>query len=124
MVTRTQNQEFGMVVSLVLLIVLFFKHIGSPYIEIASAALILAILCPEIFTPFAKGWFALGKLLSMILSSVILFIIFFLIVTPVGLLRRVFSTDNLHLHDFKDKHDSVFLVRNKTFRASDLDNQY
>ena len=124
MVTKTQNQEFGMVISLVILIVLFIKHIGSPYIEITSTILILAVLCPNIFAPFTEGWFALGKLLSIILSSVILFLLFFLIVTPMGLLRRVFSKDNLHLHDFKSRHDSVFLVRNKTFKASDLDNQY
>jgi hypothetical protein len=124
MVTKIQNQEFGIAISLVLLIVLLFKHIGSPFIEIVSLILVLSVLYPQIFTPFTKVWFIFGKMLGGIMSNVILFFVFFLIVTPVGLLRRMFSVDNLHLHDLKNKQHSAFVVRNKIFKASDLDNQY
>jgi hypothetical protein len=51
-------------------------------------------------------------------------VIFFLIVTPAGLIRKLFGIDPLKLDRFKDGTDSVMIERNIKFGKNDFDRPY
>jgi len=54
----------------------------------------------------------------------LLSIVFFLVVTPIGILRRLIGKDALKLRVFKGSQDSVMLERNHTFVGQDLERPY
>ena len=58
------------------------------------------------------------------MSRVILTLIFFLVVTPIGLVRRLLGKDSLRLRAFKTSDDSVMLPRNHIFSGADLERPY
>jgi hypothetical protein len=57
-------------------------------------------------------------------SRVLLALVFFGLVTPVGILRRLAGKDPLKLRAFKAGEESALLDRNHTFTASDLERPY
>jgi hypothetical protein len=65
--------------------------------------LALGLLNSRILTPLNKLWFKFGILLGKILSPFVLGIIFFLVVTPVGLIMRILGKDVLNLKYNKSK---------------------
>jgi hypothetical protein len=80
----------------------------------------LALLVPRLFYPLAKVWFGLALVLGWFSSRILLAVIFFLLVTPVGVVRRWMGKDRLMLRHFKKSNCSVMIRRNHRFSAEDL----
>ena len=57
----------------------------------------VSLLCAALLDPVARLWLRFGDLLGMIVSPVILAAIFFLIITPVAIVTRLFGRDELRL---------------------------
>jgi multisubunit Na+/H+ antiporter MnhG subunit len=94
------------------------------FIVLAIAFLLVAMTYPPIFKPFARFWFALSTALGTVVSKVILTITFFLMVLPVGLVRRAMGKDAMRFKDWKNGKDSVFRTRGHRFTAGDMDHPY
>jgi len=65
-----------------------------------GAGLVVALITlflPELLTPFNKGWFLLGELMGKVVSPLVLGVIFFLLITPIALITRLFGRDELRL---------------------------
>lgn len=58
---------------------------------------LLALTAPKVLSPLNWLWFQLGQVLGKIVSPVVLGIIFFLMLTPVSLVTRMFGRDQLRL---------------------------
>lgn len=58
---------------------------------------IAAFFIPKILIPLNRFWFALGILLGRIVSPIVLGIIFFGLITPIGMITRLFGRDELRL---------------------------
>lgn len=71
-----------------------------------------------------RAWLKLSQRLGDLVSTVILTVLFFGLVTPVGLARRVLGKDVLRLKKWKRGAESVFLERNHLYESSDLDHPY
>ena len=118
-ITKKQCMEFGQVATLVVL--LFALHYKNDHLVAAAIGLILiTIILPIIFYPLAIVWFGLSELLSIVSPAILLTIIFFLIVTPVGLIRRLLGKDSMQLKQFKKDKRSVMIDRNHLYTESDL----
>ena len=118
-ITKKQCMEFGQVATLAILI--FALHYKNDHWVVAAFVLILiTIILPIIFYPFALVWFGLSELLSIVSPAIILTIIFFLIVTPVGLIRRLLGKDSMQLKQFKKDKRSVMIDRNHLYTESDF----
>lgn len=81
----------------------FVKDWGSSVVMglfAASAVVaILTILAPKALAPFNKAWFQLGLLMGRIVSPIVLGLIFFVLLTPVGVIGRLLGRDELRLKD-------------------------
>ncbi|MDR3640298.1 MAG: SxtJ family membrane protein [Humidesulfovibrio sp.] len=86
----------------------------------AAVVLVLNMTAPRIFGPASRLWFGLSGLMGAVMSKVILTIVYFLVLTPVGLLRRVLGKDTLRLAAFKKGTGSVFHTRSTPFTSADL----
>jgi hypothetical protein len=98
----SSNRSFGIVFFIVFLLIALYPLIYSGEIRVWSAIislilLALGVLNSKILTPLNKLWFKFGIFLSKIISPLIMGIIFFLVVTPIGIIMRIFGKDVLNL---------------------------
>lgn len=122
-ITRDQSRDTGM--AMVLLLLLALLKWGRSELLIAAAIVhIVNMVVPQVFRPVAIAWFSLAHLLGAVASRVLMFLVFALVVTPIGLLRRALGKDSLRLRAFRSGDESVMMVRNHTFTAGDLERPY
>ena len=121
--SRDQARDTGMALTLVALIV-FLATREIRYATIATAILLLDMIWPSFFKPLAKVWFGLSHVLGTVMSKVILTLAFFLVLTPMGLLRSILGKDPMRVRQFKQGTDSVFRVRDHTFTAADVEQPF
>ncbi len=91
------------------------------------AALVLGgllLLVPRVYYPLAVAWFAFGRALGLVTTTVLLTVLFGLLVMPVAFLRRRLGRDPMRLKSFGHGTDSVFVVRNHRYTASDLQHPF
>ena len=98
----SSNRSFGIVFFIVFLLIALYPLTHSEEIRVWSIIislifLVLGLLNSKILTPLNKLWFKFGILLGKIVSPLIMGIIFFLVVTPIGLIMRLFGKDVLNL---------------------------
>ena len=98
----SSNKSFGIVFFLVFLLIALYPMInsGEPRLwslGISAIFLILGMLNSKILNPLNKIWFKFGILLGKIISPLVMIIIFFIVVTPIGLLMRILKKDLLNL---------------------------
>ena len=121
--TRDQARDTGMALVLVSLIV-FFATREIRYVTIATGLLLLDMISPSLFKPAAKVWFGLSHVLGTVMSKVLLTLVFFLVLCPMGLLRALLGKDPMRVRQFKQGTDSVFRVRDHVFTAADIEQPY
>ena len=118
-----QAKDTGLAVVLILLIIEYIKR-PNWLIIAAMAVLVLVMTWPEVFRPLAKVWFGFSHFLGLIVSKIILSIVFFLIVTPVGLTRRAFGADPMKGRAWKKGNVSVLVERNHQYVKKDIEKPY
>ena len=98
----SSNRSFGIVFFIVFLLIGLYPLTYNGEIRIWSLFfslifIILGLLNSRILTPLNKVWFKFGLFLGKIISPLIMAIIFFLVVTPIGLIMRLVGKDVLNL---------------------------
>jgi hypothetical protein len=121
--TKEEAKDTGMAFVLILLLFAIRQH-QNGYVLAAAGVHLVNMMAPQIFRPAAVVWFGLSRLLGSVGSRVILTIIFFVVVTPIGLVRRLLGSDALRLRAFKAGRASVMQERNHTFIGKDIENPY
>ena len=64
---------------------------------LAICFLLLAVFAQERLAPFNRSWFKAGLATNRVLSPLIMGLLFFCVVTPMGLILRMFGMDMLRL---------------------------
>lgn len=121
--TPEQARDTGLALTLVCLLLVYFWDFQR-LLPVAMGLLVLTMAWPRAFRPLAGLWFGLAHLLGTIMSTVILTILFFGLVTPIGLFRRLWGADTLQLKKWKKGQESVFVVRADLIRKEHLRTPY
>ena len=121
----SSNKSFGIVFFIVFLIIALYPMIKDGDIRLWSLILsliflILGLINSIILTPLNRLWFKFGIFLGKIVSPIILGIIFFLLVTPTGLLLRLFGKDVINL---KYNNNNSYWIK-KTGPKSKMKDQF
>ena len=111
----SSNRSFGVVFFAVFLFIALYPLVFSGEIRVWSAIislifLVLGLLNSKILTPLNKLWFKFGIFLGKIISPLIMGMIFFLVVTPIGLIMRLLGKDVLNLK--YNKNRSYWIEKN------------
>ena len=114
------NKSFGILFFIVFFLIAIWPIIDSGPIRIWSivlslAFLILGILNSKILSPLKSAWIKLGEVLGKIIAPIVMGFIYFLIITPIGLLMRLIGKDLL---DIKySKNNSYWIKRAKNINT-------
>ena len=119
------NRNFGMVFFIVFLIIALWPLLKQNEIRIWSLIIsfiffILGLINSKLLTPFNKLWFKFGIFLGNIISPIVMGIVFFLVVTPTGLIMRFLRKDILKLKN--NNKDSYWIDKDNT--KSSMRNQF
>jgi Saxitoxin biosynthesis operon protein SxtJ len=96
------ERAFGitLAVALFILTVLFALRGSDVWLALLALALLLSAvtaIAPGRLRPLNRLWMRFGMVLHAIISPIVLFILFFAVITPTGLLARLFGKDFLRL---------------------------
>ena len=121
----SSNRSFGIVFFVVFLIIALFPLINDGNIRLWSlivslAFLGLGLLNSKILSPLNKIWFKFGLFLGKIISPMVMGLIFFFVVTPIGILMRILKKDLLNLKLNNNK--SYWIEKNEP--KSKMKNQF
>ena len=121
----SSNRSFGIVFFLFFLIVALWPMINKADIRLWSLVisiifLILGVINSKILTPINKLWFKFGLFLGKIVSPLVMGAIFFLVVTPTGIIMRLMRKDLLNL---KKNNSKTYWLEKKNENNS-MKNQF
>lgn len=122
-VTSEQCKDSGLALVLICLIAYSITR-AQILIPLAILFLVAAMAFPVVYHPFARLWFGLSHAIGTVVSKVLLSILFFLMVVPVGFIRRVIGKDSMQTRGWKKGKTSVFRVRQHSYSGKDLENPY
>jgi len=118
-VTKDQCKDAGMAFSLIF-ILLKFVFGYDLFLIVGVVSLVITMTAPSVLKSLAVIWFGLAELLGTVVSKIILTVAFFVVVTPVGAVRRLLRKDSLRLCEFKKGRGSVMDERNKIYKPEDI----
>ena len=121
----SSNRSFGIVFFIVFLLIALYPLLKGNDLRIWSLLisfifLALGLINSKILTPLNKLWFKFGLLLGKIISPLIMGFIFFIVVTPIGIIMRLLRKDLLNL---KYNQKKTYWIE-KTGPKSKMKNQF
>ncbi len=122
-INLNEAKDTGLAIILILLIIENIKRPGW-LILCAMAVLVLTMTYPAALKPLGRIWFGFSHILGTIVSKIILSLVFFLIVTPIGLVRRISGADPMRNKLWKKGDDSVLVKRDHHYSSEDLQKPY
>ena len=98
----SSNKSFGIVFSIFFLLISIYPLLNNDPIYywslfVSFIFLVLGLMNSKILSPLNLLWFKFGILLGKIVSPVVMGIIFFLVVTPISIILKIFGKDVLNL---------------------------
>lgn len=122
-ISKKQASDSGMAILLILMLIGLFTG-NDLYYKISIPVLVMNMVYPMFFYFFAIIWLGFSQILGTFMSKIILSVVFFVILMPVGLFRRIIGKDSLKLKQFKKGKDGVMLQRNHRFTSNDIVNPF
>ena len=118
MKSQSSNKSFGLLFFVVFLIIGLWplkngENLNIYFIIASLVFLILALLNSKLLTPLNKSWIKLGEILGIIIAPIVMALVYFVILTPVSLIVRMFGKDLLNLKFLKEK-DTYWIKRKKS----------
>ena len=102
LVKASSNRAFGWVFTAVFLIVAVWPLASGGALRwwalvVAGLLMLITLAAPALLTVPNRLWMRFGELLHRVVSPVVLAFLFYVVVTPMGLMMRAFGKDPLRL---------------------------
>ena len=117
MKSQGSNKSFGLLFFVVFLIIGLWplkngESLNFYFITASVVFLILGLLNSKLLSPLNKFWIKLGEILGIIIAPIVMALVYFVILTPISIIVRVFGKDLLGLKFLKEK-DTYWIKRKK-----------
>jgi len=110
-VQSSSNRSFGLVFSAFFALLGAYKYFFTEvsdgqsdsmlwvyiFLGVSGGFLAISFLFPQLLAPLNKLWFRFGMLLAMIIQPIVMALLFFLTIMPIGLFMRLLGKDLLSL---------------------------
>ena len=121
----SSNRSFGIVFFVVFLVIGLWPIINNGDIRnwsviISAIFLVLGLLNSKVLTPLNKAWFKFGIFLGNFIAPIVMAIVYFLVVTPIGILMKIVKKDLINLR--KNNNKSYWIEKNEI--KSSMKNQF
>tara|TARA_Y100000590_G_C14943461_1_gene722193 strand:- start:107 stop:487 length:381 start_codon:yes stop_codon:yes gene_type:complete len=119
-VSKKLNKSFGILFFIIFFIYGIWPLLSSNELRIWSIVvgvvfLILGLLNSKLLSPLVKLWIKFGELLGKIIAPIVMFFIYFSIITPIGLIMKIFGKDLLNIK--YSKINSYWIKRPKDLQT-------
>ena len=119
--SKSSNRSFGFLFFVVFLIIGLWPlknggDINSYFLIASTIFVILGLIKSKILSPLNKLWIKFGEILGAVIAPIVMAIVYFIFLTPVSLIVRVFGKDLLGLKFFKKKK-SYWIKRKKNLNS-------
>ena len=105
------------------LLFVYAKSASLMFIGGGGVLMMLALLFPILLFPLHKIWMAFAVVMGFVMTRVILSILFYLVITPINLISRLFGKDFLDLKIEKEKK-SYWNIRDEEYKQSSTEKQF
>ncbi len=117
---KTSNRSFGLLFFIVFLIIALWPLLNSEVLRswaliISLIFLFLGVINSRILNPLQRIWIKIGELLGKIIAPIVMFLVFFIILTPTGIILRLFGKDLLKIK--KNKTSKSYWVNRKNISS-------
>ena len=117
MKSKSSNRSFGLLFFIISLIVGLWPlkngdNINFYFILISFIFLILGLINSKLLYPLNKLWIKFGEILGIIIAPIVMALVYFIFLTPISLIVRIFGKDLLGLKFLKNK-DTYWIKRKK-----------
>ena len=118
MKSKSSNRSFGLLFFIIFLIVGLWPlkngdNINFYFILVSFIFLILGLINSKLLYPLNKLWIKFGEILGIIIAPIVMALVYFVILTPVSFIVRIFGKDLLSLKLLKDK-ETYWIKRKKS----------
>tara|TARA_Y100001954_G_C15412604_1_gene408207 strand:+ start:136 stop:516 length:381 start_codon:yes stop_codon:yes gene_type:complete len=118
MKSQSSNKSFGLLFFVVFLIIGLWplkngENLNFYFITTSIIFLILGLINSKLLTPLNKSWIKLGEILGIIIAPIVMALVYFVILTPVSIVVRIFGKDLLSLKLLKEK-ETYWIERKKS----------
>lgn len=105
---KKELREFGLTIGAILVILGFVSlwrgKAAYPYLLVVGGLFLASgLIFPAVLLPFQKAWMAIAVIIGFFVSHIILVLVFYLAITPIGLLLRILRNDILDMRILKDR---------------------
>ena len=123
MKSQSSNKSFGLLFFVVFLILGLWplkngESLNFYFITASVVFLILGLLNSKLLSPLNKSWIKLGEILGIIIAPIVMALVFFLILTPVSIIVRLFGKDLIGMK-FSNDIKSYWIKRKKHLGSMD-----
>ena len=122
-ITKRQAADSGMAVVLIMLLIGFFTA-NTLFYKLAIPFLVLTMVYPLAFYYFGIVWIGISTFIGTIVSKILLSLVYFLIVLPMAILRKLAGKDPMLSSQWKQSKKSIMKVRNHLFQTEDIIHPY
>ena len=125
---RKDLKNFGVTIGFILLMIAAFLFNGEKdlfihFLSIGLILIILGVITPVILKPIYKIWMIFAVIIGWIMTRVILSVLFFSIITTIGIFTRLIGKDFLNLNS--KNNESYWNIRNKEYELNqDYEKQF
>ena len=117
MKSKSSNRSFGLLFFIIFLIVGLWPlkngdNVNFYFILVSFIFLILGLINSKLLYPLNKLWIKFGEILGIIIAPIVMALVYFIFLTPISLIVRIFGKDLLGLKFLKNK-DTYRIKRKK-----------
>lgn len=119
MKSSSSNRSFGLLFFFVFVILGLWplknsENLNYYFIGISIVFLFLGLINSKLLSPLNNSWIKLGEILGLIIAPVVMVVVYFIFLTPISIIVRIFGKDLLNVN-FNKKLDSYWVKRKKKF---------
>ena len=123
MKSQSSNRSFGILFFVVFLILSLWplkngNNLNLYFLITSGVFLILGAINSKLLTPLNKTWIKFGEILGLIIAPIVMSLVYFVILTPVSLIVRLFGKDLLGLKFIKE-NETYWIKRKKNLTSMD-----
>ena len=123
-ISRKKLRNFGILIGGIFIIIsawlVFKNHQNLAIYLLFSLGIILfsgGLFVPDLLKTVYKIWMGISIIIGWFVSRIILTILYFIVITPLGLILRLSGKKFLDI-DFKDKQESYWIIKPETKKSN------
>ena len=118
-ISEKESRDTGLALILIFLLGIYFFNLNL-FLLPAIFIMVIVMTKPIILKPLGYLWFGFSHYLGLFVSKLILTLLYFMLITPFGIIMKLFRKDPLNRTKFKMTKESLFVNREHMYIEEDL----